>query len=558
MSYLLETLGRGLLGQLLDAFDSQLPGTPEDDVPTLAARRAASPGSLDLTLRLGLAQLRALQLADARSTFEAALRLAPAPRLPAIGLACVCDELGHTRTALHHLRTAAEHDPGDPAIAFAIGFCHERLQETDDAICWYDRANALCPQLRNPLERLAAIAIRRRDWKAALRHYRVLAELDPGDIDALLTVASLLLQIGQPAQAVRQFEQALLIEPACFEGPAAERDEPESAAALAGATAAVRTLVEKYPGVADFHLRLADLYARAGDDARAIEQYEAALAAQPDYLEATIKLGTQHLRHDRYADAARAFNRAVELNDRLMTAFAGLGVAQYAAGRRREAGGSFDLAASLEPNSALLFSETIRLHLKDHEGRKRTPLQRAGRPGQVTADDDLFTTALRRHQQALQQRPGDAGLHYHCGLLLRHAARFEDAVGAFRAAVAINPGYLRALVKLGICQREAGDVNRSIATLRRALTLSDDQIDTHYELGLLFARRNLFDLAVEHLEQRGPGGERSQAAYRENVALALQSIGMVDRAAATWRSLCELTRAAEDARLGRASPATGR
>ena len=104
------------------------------------------------------------------------------------------------------------------------------------------------------------------------------------------------------------------------------------------------------------------------------EQYRAAVVTQPNYLEATVKLGAQHLRQGRHADAAQMFNRAVELNDRLMTAFVGLGVAQHLCGREREAQATFDLAASLEPNSTLLFAETARLQLKSEQTRSRPPL----------------------------------------------------------------------------------------------------------------------------------------------------------------------------------------
>lgn len=44
MSYLLETLGRGLLVELLSAFENQLPGFSEEPEP-LRDRLAASPSS---------------------------------------------------------------------------------------------------------------------------------------------------------------------------------------------------------------------------------------------------------------------------------------------------------------------------------------------------------------------------------------------------------------------------------------------------------------------------------------------------------------------------------
>ena len=52
-----------------------------------------------------------------------------------------------------------------------------------------------------------------------------------------------------------------------------------------------------------------------------------------------------------------------KLTTRLLSAYVGLGVAQHAIGETDEALASFELAASVEPNSTLLFSETARLQL---------------------------------------------------------------------------------------------------------------------------------------------------------------------------------------------------
>lgn len=547
MSYLLECLGRGLLSQLLDAFAAQLSADPDDDAATLQRRRRESPTSIDLALRLGLVHLRALQLEGARDAFETALELAAgtnAALQPALGLACVYDELGLFDRSLHYLAIAQACDPRDPAISFAIGFCHERLGDLDAAAANYAAAIERCPQLRNAHERLAAIAIHRTDWRAALHRYQLLAELDPADLDVRLTLGNLRLAAGEPIEGVQHYQRALLIEPECAPPPLEAADDYAAEGDLSEAIGALEQLIAECPGIADYHVSLADLYAKRGDDEAALAEYDAALKLQPNYLEATVKLGTQHLRRGRLVDAAQSFNRAVELNDRLMCAFVGLGVAQHASGHEKEAHATFDLAASLEPNTTLLFSEATRLRLRcaeDEDG------DGAGEPSPAadelgTPDPEaLLWDAIRRHEQALRATPHYADLHYRLGLLLRQAGRPLEAIAAFRRAVEINPNYTKALLKLGVCLKELGRASEALAVFRRALTVHPQDVKVHYELGLLFAQRNRFDLAVEHFET-ALGGEAENLAFRQNLALALQNIGMVDRAAATWRSICELAR----------------
>jgi len=542
MSYLLEALGRGLLSQLLDAFENQLPACDEDELEELQARRAASPRSVDLAMRLGVLQLRNLRLREAQATFESALELSDSALQPTLGLACVADELGQLDQALRHLATAQAHDPNDPAIAFAIAFCHEREGDEVAAEANYHNATRLCPELRNAHERLAALAIRQGDWQAATERYELLAKLEPDDLDIRLALGALYLQQQRSDDAIQQFQRALLLEPECADPGVEATEELTREGRLAEAIASVQKLIRKYPGVADFHVHLGDLYAKSGDDGNAIRQYRKALENQPNYLEATVKLGTQHLRSGRFVDAAQAFNRAVELNDRLTTAFVGLGVAQHAGRHTDEAYATFDLAANLEPNSTLLFCEASRLQLKS-DVRQRRRLELLG-PTEDEAEppaDDLLEEALRRHQQALLQHPNHADLHYRHGLLLRQVGRCEEATEAFRNAVQINPQYAKALIKLGICLKEAGETDEAVEVFRRALELGHDYVDVHYQLGLLFAQRSRFDLAVEEFEHAVAGQQRN-ISFRANLALALQNVGMVDRASATWRSICELSR----------------
>ncbi len=539
MSHLLESLGRGLLSALRTAFDDQFPHLEEDEAETLRERFAASPKSADLAMRLGLAYLCEARLSDAKKAFEAAGRIDPSSAKPLIGLACAHDESGQSDRTLEYLQAAQGRDPGDPAIAFALALGQEHAEHTEEAKAGYRRAIELCPQLRNAYERLAAIAIREGVWAEAIEQYERLAEMEPDDLDVLLTLGNLYLQADRPAEAIDQYQQALLIEPET-ESPLSATDGVDDEACLDRAIRSLEKAARKFPGVAPLHVHLADLYARAGQDAKAVEQYGQALATQPNFLEATVKLGTQHMRQGRHVDAALTFSRAVELNDRLMTAFVGLGVAQRACGRERESLATFNLAASLEPSTTLLFSESARLCLDTQ--RHRGSLSSHG--GQQATDtlghDEVLADVIRRHQQAVANSPVQADLHYRCGLLLRQVGRQSEAIEEFRQAVAIDPNYSKARIKLAICLNECGQTEEATEAFRQALRLDEQHVDVHYRLALLFTQQSQFELATEQFERAG-GGNGRNAVFQANLPLVLQNIGMVDRATATWRSICELS-----------------
>jgi tetratricopeptide (TPR) repeat protein len=543
MSYLLEALGRGLVQRLTAIFDLQLPRVAGDSAALLEERLSQSPKSLDLCMRLGAQYLRDGRLGEAQRVFQRAATLADCPRMPAIGLACVYDELGDGVRAVESLKRARGLDPRDPAIAFALGLCHERSGAIAAARSAYRSALSLSPTLRNAYERLAAIALREDEPDEALACYEELAEMTGDDLDVLLTLGALYLQNHRPADALERFQLALLVEP--------ETDDP--ALPDVGATisenrlnAAIRTLerlVAKCPTVAGYRVRLGDLYARKGAAEDALREYQAALAIQPNMLEATVKLGTQHLRSGRILAAAHSFHQATELNDRLTLAFVALGVAQQRCGVPNEAQSSFDLAASVEPSSTLLMAETTRLHLRAVRGGSLRPDAAVEEDGGLYdgADAESVEATLeevvQRHRRALAANRQQPDLHYRYGVLLRQCGRVEDARRSFEHCVRLNPNFTKAQIRLGLCLREAGARDASQACFERAVDLSPATIATHYQLGLLFTQPNKFDLACEEFSasQSRPPGE-FQAAL-EN---ALHNLGLLDPAATTWRTLSAL------------------
>lgn len=527
MSYLLASIGRGLVTSLEAVFEYELVGQPGDEQDGLRERLAHSPDSVDLTHRLALAALRAGRWREAQDVAEQARRLAPRSSKPLIVLACIRDRLGDVAAASAHLRDAGRLDPNDASIAFAEGLCDERLGRMSEARLAYGRAALNCPHLRNSYERLAALAIRERAWPAAIEQYEHLARVDPDDLETLLTLGALHLHAGRATAAVEHFQQALFVEPETDLDPVpADLDDPDS---LLRAIDDLQQTIRRQPGVAPLHVRLGDLFARAGNDEQAVAAYSAALETQPQFLEATVKLGTQHMRSGRLAQASHSFSLAIELNDRLTLAFVGLGMAQRAIGRIRESDATLDLAASLEPSTTLLFAEAARLALRESSPHLF----------QDDADERWLGEATRRAELLLSDAPNNAALRYRWGLLMRHAKRVREAAAAFEAAVGVHRGYARANVKLAICRRELDDFAGAIECFESALRLDDASIDTAYDLALLYARPDRFQLASEQFDS-GAESEQACSTLGQNLTLLLESVGLVDSATATWEAIHDI------------------
>ena len=127
-------------------------------------------------------------------------------------------------------------------------------------------------------------------------------------------------------------------------------------------------------------------------------------------------------------------------------------------------------------------------------------------------------------------------------VLLRAEGRLGEALEQFRAAADLNGAYVQAFIKLGITQQELGRLDEAVESFTHALELKPEFVDLHYRLGLLYTDRREFAKAVQELEAASQGAPDNQH-IRAALALSLQNMGLMDSAAATWRSLSQLHRA---------------
>jgi tetratricopeptide (TPR) repeat protein len=130
---------------------------------------------------------------------------------------------------------------------------------------------------------------------------------------------------------------------------------------------------------------------------------------------------------------------------------------------------------------------------------------KANAPAQPPADAVLLGRALSELgdrglaveflRQAQLEHPNDFWLNEELGLSLIHlkSPRAGEAVGYFRAALALKPDSPGGLLNLGNALREQGDVPGALAAYQKAITLKADYAEAYDNLGV--AKRDQGDLA---------------------------------------------------------------
>lgn len=239
----------------------------------------------------------------------------------------------------------------------------------------------------------------------------------------------------------------------------------------------------------------------AGNEGRldaSFEHLKIAVAAADATPQAHYFLGKHQLERGLFADAARSFRQAVNLNGAFFEGLHDLGVALTGAGQSDEALLALNQALVLRQdvpdawyNKAVALDNLKRLDESLACYDKAVGLAPEFAPawanrGSVLNDLGRFKEALTSHEFAIKQDPGNAMTWSNRGATLFSLNRTKEALESHQKAVALNPQYAQAWAKAGAIYVDIQDHRRALEHLAKAYALAPD---APYILGDLLRTR---------------------------------------------------------------------
>ena len=437
--------------------------------------------------------------------------------------AAISISMGRLQDAIEQLNSVYLRQPSNTMALYALGHCYERLAKLPQAVEFYQDCLKFKNYLQLPRQRLAAIYFKNNQLEKTTSEYEILRSEYPDDIWTLVTLGHLHIAVGCYTHAAQTFNTAILIHPDNFHVEDDHIDQLIYDGLPYQAAEQLEYQLAEHPERADLLLKHADILAMLGDTEHAISQYEKLISIRPDCLEATVKLGTQFLHTHDESSAARQFNKAVEINDRIVDAYLGLATAEKLAGDTSGALTTLSLGAAIDANSAFLLAQTAILQFK---------------PSDLPHSSHQIKAVIAAHRRQIADQPQNPNLHYRLAILLMSLESFPEAIEAFRNALEINPTYFRARIKLAICLFEVGDQKSALEQLSAEPVLDNDTIQLHYKFALLYCDALRFASSLINLQQYMQ--DNFADAYKvPNVAVVLENLGLLDRAAAMWDNLSE-------------------
>lgn len=198
----------------------------------------------------------------------------------------------------------------------------------------------------------------------------------------------------------------------------------------------------------------------AGRPAEAADAYQRAVELRPSFGEAWHNLGEAYLKlHDAHA-AADAFRNAQPLLPRRAEPGIGLSRAQRALGDGKAARATLEALSGTRGGDPRVWNELgmLRRELGDLPG------------------------ALAAYRQALALDLHNADAHHNLGNALAASGDLPGAISAYRNALADRPGFVGAWLSLAAVQSHTGDIAGATASCERALALAPNLARAHAQL----------------------------------------------------------------------------
>ncbi len=193
------------------------------------------------------------------------------------------------------------------------------------------------------------------------------------------------------------------------------------------AAAAFEKLSSDYPGESFILLLRGNIAYSRGELDEAVQLYQKAIDARPDFGNAYYKMGVCYYRMGRLKKALAAFQQVVDLGDQshaMASYFVGL--IHLFLGEDESAAADFAQFHQLSPESMIANFYLAQLKIKRKE----------------------FSEALTLLQELAEVTPNFAEVHYMLGTVYYGLHKNTEAIQCFQRALALNPGDERSKTKM--------------------------------------------------------------------------------------------------------------
>jgi tetratricopeptide (TPR) repeat protein len=319
---------------------------------------AQKPRYADVHFRLGLALLGQGKPASAAEAFASAIAINPGYVEAHVKLGLTQAYLGQFDAAQASFTAILDRHPDFADIYHALGIVYAGLNRMQDACAAFEQALKVNPYYKDALIKLSMLHCHLGDHRASAACLQEAGRIDPDDSslqETLVAVADIMAGSGAEAsireellrlfgggrpveQAIAEFNRHLKIKPDLSTVLSIVKEfSEEETGLLEMLLPVVKDVVREHPGYPDTHNTLGGMYLKLNRLESAGECFREALRLNPDYLRARVNLFNVLKTMGNNAEAAAEGERILESNAEYPDVCFGMGEMLQALGRSADA-----------------------------------------------------------------------------------------------------------------------------------------------------------------------------------------------------------------------------
>jgi cellulose synthase operon protein C len=407
-------------------------------------------------------------------------------------------------------------DPATQAAAYSVlGTISFQRKRLDDSIVFFKKAIQLDERLVGAHLSLAQVYMLQGEPALALTLFERVLKMAPSNADAQLGVAWSALESGQYQRSMQ------VAAPLMAEWTPASNVPPDLAikfgvlfATHGAAPQAVEILerVRKTAGPSyELAFNLAGAYLLKNDPARALEQYDAALALKPDSGPALRQAAAVAEQRGEFERSLSYWMRAKKVDPEDPEILLGFGRVCLRMDLLDDAEPALVKAAALKPDDRT-YQYTLaaaKVGKKQFEAAQHLvePLveKQPADPqlqyalGSILYLEGHLTEAAAHLRESLRLQPRQLASQYYLGLVVRDQGNDAEAIALLEKVVHGFPDHAPSCEALGGLLMTAQRYDEAERQLRNAIHLNPKLVKANYQLGLLLARTGRKDEADRQL-----------------------------------------------------------
>ncbi len=417
----------------------------------------------------------------------------------------IYDDKGDYKSAIDHYQRAIKYDRKNPITYRNLALAYRHLKDYEKAGEAISRAVDLDEKNTNNRVLYGNILFDQGKYKEARDQYEGALKTNPENPSALYNLAITLIRTGDEVSAMEYLKRA------------SAADKIGEVAHLSHSKLGVLYSQMKDFDSAEKHLRMAIsvnpkdpvdrynlgyVYLQRKEPEKAIEEFKKSEEMAAGDVRLLENLGEAYFNLRDYDRSADAYQKLLAINRRNVKVLSRIAEIYYEKGELDKAYEFYKKITTMEPAS-----ENARIAYLNM--------------GNILDDTQQYNEAVDAYKKALAISPKDDSAYHNLGIAYKHAGTPELAIEAWKKASELNPDNPKPLMALADFYYEKGNYDMAMDEYQRLLRRWPNIQDGHFNLATIYYKKNMLDYALEEYKRVIEINERNDFARKANINLGV-------------------------------------